>query len=140
MNQVVLVGRLAQAPEVRYTRTGKAVAAFTVAVHRDSYSAQRDPNDKPTADFIPVVAWDKLAELCGNSLGKGSRVLVQGRLQIRSYEAQDGQQRRVSEVVADLVAPNFAQEQPLGYAAPRADAAAAFGGRAVFPLAADGVV
>jgi single-strand DNA-binding protein len=136
MNQVVLVGRLAQDPEVRYTKTGKAVASFTVAVNRNSFSTQRDPNEKDPADFIPIVAWDKLAEMCGNNLAKGTRVLVQGRLQVRSYETQDGQKRRVSEVVADLVAQNFETAGPRATAAPVSrpnDAAKAFGGREVFP-------
>lgn len=137
MNQVVLVGRLARDPEVRYTKTGKAVATFTVAVNRNSPMAQRDLNEKEPADFIPVVAWDKLAEMCGNNLAKGSRVFVQGRLQVRSYETQDGQRRWVTEVVADLVAQNFESEGPRA-AAPvsrpgTADAAKAFGGRDVFP-------
>jgi single-strand DNA-binding protein len=132
MNQVILVGRLAADPEVRYTKTGKAVASFQVAVNRNSYSAQRDPNEKTPADFIPIVAWDKLAEMCGNNLAKGVRVLVQGRLQIRSYETQDGQKRRVSEVVADLVAQNFETGEPR-QSAPKADAARAFGGRDVWP-------
>lgn len=97
MNKVILVGRLAQDPEIRYTQTGKAVASFTVAVNRIAGKGQQE------ADFVPIVVWDKLAEQCGNSLGKGQRVLVEGRLQIRSYEAADGQKRRVSEVVAQNV-------------------------------------
>ncbi|MDU4961279.1 MAG: single-stranded DNA-binding protein [Sporomusaceae bacterium] len=136
MNQVVLVGRLARDPEVRYTKTGKAVATFTVAVSRNMPMAQRDLNEKEPADFIPVVAWDKLAEMCGNNLAKGSRVFVQGRLQVRSYETQDGQRRWVTEVVADLVAQNFESDGPRAGAAPVSrtnDAAKAFGGREVFP-------
>lgn len=141
MNQVVLVGRLARDPEVRYTKTGKAVATFTVAVSRNMPMAQRDLNEKDPADFIPVVAWDRLAEMCGNNLAKGSRVFVEGRLQVRSYETQDGQRRWVTEVVADLVAQNFESDSPRqgtpGTApAPvsRAnDAAKAFGGKEVFP-------
>lgn len=137
MNQVVLVGRLARDPEVRYTKTGKAVATFTVAINRNAPMAQRDLNEKEPADFIPVVAWDKLAEMCGNNLAKGSRVFVQGRLQVRSYETQDGQRRWVTEVVADLVAQNFESEGPRASAPVNrpgtADAAKAFGGRDVFP-------
>lgn len=130
MNQVILVGRLTADPEVRYTKTGKAVCSFTVAVNRGNAKA----GDQDTADFIPVVAWDKLAEMCGNNLGKGNRVFIQGKLQIRSYETQDGQKRRVSEVVADLVAQNFDSAKAPEYrSSPRADAATAFGGRDVFP-------
>lgn len=97
MNKVILVGRLAQDPEVRYTQSGKAVASFTIAVNRFSGGGQRE------ADFIPIVAWEKLAETCGNNLTKGQRVLVEGRLQIRSYETNDGQKRRVAEVIAQNI-------------------------------------
>ncbi len=97
MNKVILVGRLAQDPEVRYTQSGKAVASFTIAVNRFAGGGQRE------ADFIPIVAWEKLAETCGNNLTKGQRVLVEGRLQIRSYETNDGQKRRVAEVIAQNI-------------------------------------
>lgn len=107
MNQVTLVGHLSKDPEVRYTKTGKAVAMFTVAVNRQGQGQPRNAGEKEPADFIPVVAWTKLAEMCGNSLSKGSRVFVQGRLQVRSYETQEGQKRWVTEVIADLVAQNF---------------------------------
>ena len=99
MNKVILVGRLAQDPEVRYTQGGKAVASFNLAVNRfGGGSAQKE-----SADFIPIVVWEKLAEICGNNLTKGSQILVEGRLQIRSYETQDGQKRRVSEVIAQSI-------------------------------------
>jgi single-strand DNA-binding protein len=94
MNKVILVGRLTQDPEVRYTQNGKAVASFTIAVNRFTGQGQKE------ADFIPIVAWEKLAETCGNNLTKGQRVLIEGRLQIRSYETNDGQKRRVAEVIA----------------------------------------
>lgn len=97
MNKVILVGRLTQDPEIRYTQTGKAVASFTLAVNR--FVSQ----GKNEADFIPIVVWDKLAEVCGNNLTKGQRLLVEGRLQIRSYEGNDGQKRRVAEVVAQNI-------------------------------------
>jgi single-strand DNA-binding protein len=95
MNKVILVGRLANDPEVRYTQNGKAVASFNLAVNRQG-------KDAP-ADFIHIVAWEKLAEICGNNLGKGRRVLVEGRLQIRTYDAQDGSKRRVAEIVAQNI-------------------------------------
>ncbi len=98
INKVILVGRLAQDPEVRYTQTGKAVCSFTLAVNR--FSGGQGQN---TADFIPVVAWERLAETAGNNLTKGQRVLVDGRLQIRSYEANDGSKRRVAEVIAQSI-------------------------------------
>jgi single-strand DNA-binding protein len=95
MNKVILVGRLTKDPEIRYTQAGKAVASFTLAVDRFRSQAQAEK----AADFIPIVAWDKLAETCGNYLTKGQKVLVEGRLQIRTYETQDGQKRWVTEVV-----------------------------------------
>ncbi|BBB90615.1 MAG TPA: single-stranded DNA-binding protein [Methylomusa anaerophila] len=97
MNKVILVGRLAQDPEVRYTQSGKAVASFSLAVNRPGVQGQRD------ADFIPIVAWEKLAEICGNNLTKGRLILVEGRLQVRSYETSDGQKRRVTEVIASNI-------------------------------------
>ena len=97
MNKIIITGRLTREPEVRYTQNGKAVAGFTVAV--DKYVGQGEKS----ADFIPVVAWDKLAEICGNNLGKGSKILVEGRLQIRDYETKEGQKRRIAEIVAQNV-------------------------------------
>ncbi|EAX47542.1 single-strand binding protein [Thermosinus carboxydivorans Nor1] len=93
MNKAILVGRLAQDPDVRYTQSGKAVASFNLAVNRYVGQGQQQ------ADFIPIVAWDKLAETVGNYLAKGQRILVEGRLQVRSYE-KDGAKRWVTEVVA----------------------------------------
>lgn len=96
MNKVILVGRLAQDPEVRYTQNGKAVTSFSIAVDSGF-------GDNRRADFISIVAWEKLAEICGNNLSKGRRVLIEGKLQVRSYETQDGQKRRVTEVIAQNV-------------------------------------
>ncbi|MBA2133087.1 single-stranded DNA-binding protein [Capillibacterium thermochitinicola] len=96
MNHVILIGRLTRDPELRYTPNGVAVANFTLAVDRP-FSNQEGARE---ADFIPVVVWQKLAETCANHLHKGRLVAVDGRLQIRSYETQDGQRRRVAEVVA----------------------------------------
>mgnify|MGYP000444328810 CR=1 FL=1 len=95
MNKVILAGRLVRDPELRYTQTGKAVASFTLAVNR-RFSHN---NDQQTADFIPIVVWDKLAEICSKHLFKGSQILVEGRMQIRSYDAQDGSKRYVTEVI-----------------------------------------
>lgn len=97
MNKIILMGRLVRDPEVRYTQTGKVVCQFTLAVDRPfaNQEGQRE------ADFIPVIVWGKQAELCGNSLTKGQRALVEGRLQIRSYDAKDGSKRWVTEVIAN---------------------------------------
>jgi len=96
MNKVILVGRLSQDPEVRYTKTEKAVASFSLAVD-DGWG------DNKKTYFVPIVAWDKLAEICGNNLSKGQRALIDGKLQIRSYEDKDGQKRRVTEVIAQNI-------------------------------------
>ena len=96
MNRVILLGRLTKDPEVRYTNNDKVVATFTLAVNRPYTSAdgQRD------ADFINVVIWGKQAEAIGNNVTKGQRLLVEGRLQIRSYEGKDGNKHWITEVVA----------------------------------------
>jgi single-strand DNA-binding protein len=99
VNRIVLVGRLAQEPELRYTQTGIAVAKFAVAVNRPFLNQQGERE----ADFIDIVVWRNQAENCANYLSKGRLVGVDGRLQIRSYETADGQRRRVAEVVADRV-------------------------------------
>ena len=96
MNKVILVGRLAQDPEIRYTQSGKAVVRFNLAVENNFGNEKK-------ADFIPIVAWNKLAEICGNNIGKGRKILVEGRLQIRSYEDKEGQKKRVAEVVAQTI-------------------------------------
>lgn len=86
MNKVILAGRLVRDPKLRYTQTGKTVASFTLAVNR-RFSHN---NEQQTADFIPIIVWDKLAEVCSKHLFKGSQVLIEGRMQVRNYEAQDG--------------------------------------------------
>jgi single-strand DNA-binding protein len=96
MNKVVLIGRLTRDPELRYTQGGKAFTTFTLAVDR------RFSKDKQqTADFIPCIAWDKLAEIIGNNLTKGRRVGVEGRLQTRTYDAKDGSKRSAFDVMVD---------------------------------------
>lgn len=99
LNKCFLLGRLTRDPDVRYTTTGKVVCQFTLAVDRPfaNQDGQRE------ADFINIVVWGKIAELCGNSLAKGHRALVEGRLQLRSYDAKDGGKRYVTEVVANSV-------------------------------------
>ena len=99
LNRIVLIGRLTKAPELRYTQSGKAVCSFTLAVDRPYTGA--DGNRE--ADFINIVVWNKQGESCAQYLGKGKLAAVDGRLQIRSYEGQDGQRRYVTEVIADNV-------------------------------------
>lgn len=99
MNKVILMGRLTKDPDVRYTQNGKVVCQFTLAVDRPF----KGPDGNKETDFIPVVVWGKIAELSGNSLQKGHRAIIEGRLQIRSYEANDGSKRWVSEIIANSV-------------------------------------
>ncbi|NLM22276.1 MAG: single-stranded DNA-binding protein [Peptococcaceae bacterium] len=98
-NRVILIGRLTRDPELRYTTNGIAVTTFTLAVNRNFKNAQGERE----TDFIPCVVFRQLAELCANYLSKGKLAALEGRLQIRSYEAQDGQRKYVTEVVGDDV-------------------------------------
>lgn len=100
MNTVQILGNLTRDPEVRYTQSGKAVATFNVAATNTFTSS--DGETKEQTAFINCVAWGKLGESIGN-LRKGNRAFVEGRLQTRSYETQDGQKRYVTEVVANFV-------------------------------------
>ena len=99
INRVVLVGRLTRDPELRYTPNGAAVANFTIAVNRPFTNQQGDHD----ADFIPVVVWRRQAENTANFVGKGSLIGVEGRIQTRSYENNEGRRVFVTEVVADSV-------------------------------------
>jgi len=101
-------------PQLRYTQTGIAVTNFTLAVDRPfvGQSGERE------TDFIDIVTWRKQAEVCANHLTKGRLVAVEGRLQIRSYDDQNGIRRKAAEVVADQVrfldrAKDFASEEPM---------------------------
>ncbi len=98
LNKVILIGRLTREPELRYTPSGTAVAKFTLAVDR----RQAKDRERET-DFIDIVVWQKQAENCANYLGKGRLVAVDGRLQVRSYEDNQGIRRKAAEVVAENV-------------------------------------
>ena len=100
MNTVQILGNLTRDPEVRYTQSGKAVATFNVAASNTFTSS--DGETKEQTAFINCVAWGALGESVGK-LRKGNRAFVEGRLQTRSYETQDGQKRYVTEVVANFV-------------------------------------
>lgn len=102
MNSVQIMGNLTRDPQMRATKTGRAVASFSVAVNR-TYSAPNGEQRELT-DFVNVVAWGSLAEAVGNQLKKGTRVFVEGRYSSRSYETQDGQKRYITEVTANLIA------------------------------------
>lgn len=97
-NRVELIGNITRDPELRYTPQGTAVATFSIATNRTFVS---DGEKREEADFHRIVAWSKLAELCSQLLKKGNRVFVSGRLQNRSWEGQDGQQKNMTEIVIE---------------------------------------
>ncbi|EIT4871643.1 single-stranded DNA-binding protein, partial [Listeria monocytogenes] len=99
MNRVVLVGRLTKDPDLRYTPAGAAVATFTLAVNRPFKNGQGEQE----ADFIQCVVWRKPAENVANFLKKGSLTGVDGRVQTRNYEGNDGKRVYVTEIVAESV-------------------------------------
>ena len=99
MNKVFLIGRLTRDPELRYTGNNTPVATFSLAVNRN-FSNQQGERE---ADFINIVVWRKQAENVKNYLTQGSQVAIDGRIQTRSYDDNNGQKRYVTEVVADNV-------------------------------------
>lgn len=107
MNSVQILGNLARDPEVRYTKTGKAVASFTIAA-TNTYTDSEGVAKEQTA-FINCVAWGKVGEQVGN-YKKGNRLFVEGRIQTRSYETQDNQKCYVTEVVAGFVGVSLLNE------------------------------
>ena len=99
MNRVILVGRLTKDPELRYTANGVPVASFTLAVNRPF----KNQAGEQEADFINCVVWRKPAENAANYLKKGSLAGVDGRVQTRNFDGQDGRKVYVTEVLADSV-------------------------------------
>jgi single-strand DNA-binding protein len=103
LNKVMLIGRLTRDPEMRYTPSGQPVTSFAVATNR--YTSGPDGERREFTDYHNCVAWNigrrNLAELAGQYLKKGSLVYVEGRLQTRSWEGQDGQKRRTTEVIVN---------------------------------------
>ena len=102
MNTVQIMGNLARDPVIRATEAGRSVASFTVAVNRNYTAPQGE--QKELTDWVNVTAWGPLAEAVGNQLKKGDRIFVEGRYSTRSYEAQDGSKRYITEVIANMVA------------------------------------
>ena len=96
MNRAILFGRLTKDVDLRTTPSGRSVAMLTLAIDRP---VTKDGNKE--ADFIPVVLWGKTAEAVARYVHKGQRLLVEGRIQLRSYDGKDGQKRYATEVVAD---------------------------------------
>ncbi len=99
LNKAILIGRLVADPQLRYTGSGHAVTNFTLAVDRPFVSR----GGEKEADFIDIVTWRKQAEVCANHLAKGRLVAVEGRLEIRSYDDNNGVRRKAASIVADNV-------------------------------------
>jgi single-strand DNA-binding protein len=107
-NRIILIGRLTKDPELKYTaNTGVALAKFTLAVDRPFSAGRKDAGTGQTrqkeTDFIRIVCWGKLAELCKQHLGRGRLVAIEGRLEVRNWETPQGERRTTSEVRADDV-------------------------------------
>ena len=96
MNKVFLIGRIAADPELRTTQSGISVASYRLAVNR-----RKSADGKQEADFVPCIAWNKGAEFVAKYFNKGMKIAVVGHLQTRSYDAQDGSKRYVTEVIVD---------------------------------------
>ncbi len=102
MNRAVVIGNLTNEPELRSTLSGISVCTFTIAVNR-RVSRDAQAQGQRDADFIPIVTWRGLADNCAKYLAKGRKVAVTGSIQTRSYDAQDGTRRYVTEILADEV-------------------------------------
>lgn len=100
LNKVMLIGNLTRDPNVRYTPGGAAVASFGIATNR-SWTPTEGGEKQERVDFHNIVAWSKLAEICGQLLHKGDKVYVEGRLQTRDWKTESGETRRVTEIVID---------------------------------------
>jgi single-strand DNA-binding protein len=105
-NNITLVGNVTRDPELRYTASGQAMAKFGLAVNRRWQNRQTQAWEEATS-FFDIVAWREMAENIGESVQKGARVVVTGRLEQRSWESQDGDKRSTVEVVADEVGPSL---------------------------------
>ncbi len=110
LNKVLLIGNLTRDPELRYTPTGAAVCTIGLATNR--YWTTESGEKKEEVEFHRVVAWNKLAELCSQLLTKGRKIYVEGRLQTRTWQAADGNQRTTTEVVIeDMILLDFKRTQ-----------------------------
>ena len=99
INKVILVGNLGQDPEIRYTADGRAIANFSIATS-ETWKDKNTGERKEKTEWIRVVVFGKLAEICGEYLAKGKQVYIEGKLQTRSWE-QDGEKKYMTEVVVD---------------------------------------
>ncbi|MDP2671214.1 MAG: single-stranded DNA-binding protein [bacterium] len=116
LNKVMLIGNLTRDPELRYTPQGTAVCSFGLATNRSWMPSDASERREET-EFHRIVSWNKLAELCSQLLTKGRKVYIEGRLQTRSWEGQDGEKRQATEVVAeDMVILDSKREREGGEA------------------------
>jgi single-strand DNA-binding protein len=128
LNKVFLIGNLTRDPELRYIPSGSAVATFTIGVNRVWKTPAGEKKEQ--ASFIRIVVWGRRAEVCGEYLTKGSPVFVEGRIQSRDWQTQDGQKRNTVEVIADniqFLRGGAAGARPGAQAAGRAPAAEEIG-------------
>jgi single-strand DNA-binding protein len=100
LNKVMLIGNLTRDPNVRFTPNGAAVASFGIATNR-SWTPADGGDKQERVDFHNIVAWSKLAEICGQLLHKGDKVYVEGRIQTRDWKTDSGEERRITEIVID---------------------------------------
>lgn len=113
LNKVTLIGNLTRDPELRYTPQGTAVCTFSLATNRQWVTDAGEK--KEDAEFHRLVAWNKLAEICAQLLKKGRKVFIEGRLQTRSWQGSDGQQRYTTEVVvSDMILLDSRREGEIG--------------------------
>jgi len=101
VNKVVMMGHLANDPEVKATKNGHAMAKFNIATNRDWKGSEGERHE--STDFHRIVAWKKLAEICGQYLKKGAGVYLEGRLTNRHYQDKEGVERSLTEIVADTI-------------------------------------
>ena len=120
LNKVMIIGNVGRDPEMRYTPNGAAVTSFSVAVSRRWTTPDNQQRDE--TEWFNVVAWDKLAETCNQLITKGRKVYIEGRLQTRSWEGQDGQKRYRTEVVAQNMLLLDPRQQGAGGGGQRDDA------------------
>lgn len=99
VNKAIIIGRVGADPELKYTPSGVAVASFNLATN-ESYK-DKDGKVIDQTDWHRIVAWNKLAEICGQYLKKGSLVCIEGKIKTRSYDDKDGQKKYVTEIRAD---------------------------------------
>jgi single-strand DNA-binding protein len=134
LNKVMLIGNLGKDPELRYTTSGVAVATFSLATN-ESWKDQ-DGNLQERTEWHNIVAWRKLAEICGEWLKKGKKVYIEGRIQTRSYDDKNtGQKKYMTEIVADsMIMLDGGRGVEQGGAAPAAEGPGTGGGPSDDPL------